>query len=149
MSIAAGITIKKLELRHVLKIAFMFGLFQALMPLFGWFGGNLIRHIFESVEYYVVAGIFFIIAGLICLCISVIYGFFLSIKVVYAVLGVWGVVGGFILAPLVFGVAPWYALVLMHNSFPLIIVYGATVCGTAIMGIGAVLIKCFDLKKTP
>ena len=61
VSIAAGITLKKLKLRNAFKIAFIFGFFQALMPLLGWCSGNAVRRIFETIEYYVVAGIFFLI----------------------------------------------------------------------------------------
>ena len=61
VSVTAGITITKIKLGHALKIALMFGLFQAIMPLIGWFSGNQIRTIFESVEYFVVTGIFFVI----------------------------------------------------------------------------------------
>ena len=61
VSIAAGITIKKLKVRKALKIAFMFGFFQAFMPVIGWFFGGMIRGILERIEYFVVAGIFFLI----------------------------------------------------------------------------------------
>ena len=61
VSIAAGVTIKKLKVWNALKIAFIFGFFQAFMPVIGWFFGGMIRGILEKIEYFVVAGIFFLI----------------------------------------------------------------------------------------
>ena len=41
VSITSGITIKRLRLHHALLIAAAFGLFQAVMPILGWWLGSL------------------------------------------------------------------------------------------------------------
>jgi len=43
VSVASGITIRNLRVRHALMIATSFGLFQAVMPIIGWFGGVWLR----------------------------------------------------------------------------------------------------------
>ena len=43
VSVASGITIGNLRVRHALMIATSFGLFQAVMPIIGWFGGVWLR----------------------------------------------------------------------------------------------------------
>jgi len=46
VSIAAGLAIPKITGRHVFRIAFHFGLFQALMPVVGWLlGAAVARHL--------------------------------------------------------------------------------------------------------
>ena len=41
VSVTKGMTLKKINLSIATKIAFLFGLFQAVMPLIGWlFGMN-------------------------------------------------------------------------------------------------------------
>ncbi len=42
VSIAAGLAIENVTPRHVFRIAFHFGLFQALMPIVGWLGGSTV-----------------------------------------------------------------------------------------------------------
>ena len=48
VAIAAGLILKRVQLRHFITIAFFFGAFQALMPLLGWVGSvyfyNFIQH---------------------------------------------------------------------------------------------------------
>jgi manganese efflux pump family protein len=41
VSITSGVTIKKMHLRHALRISGFFGLFQAIMPVAGWSVGRL------------------------------------------------------------------------------------------------------------
>lgn len=41
VSISGGLTMKKIKISNVLKIALCFGLFQALMPLIGWLAAGL------------------------------------------------------------------------------------------------------------
>jgi putative Mn2+ efflux pump MntP len=46
VSIASGLAIPKVTGRHVFRMAFHFGLFQALMPIVGWFvGASVARHL--------------------------------------------------------------------------------------------------------
>lgn len=37
VAVSSGLTMKKILIKNVLKLAFCFGLFQAIMPLIGWF----------------------------------------------------------------------------------------------------------------
>ena len=52
VSIASGIIFKKIIWRPMLSMAFLFGFFQALNPLLGWFGTDLCRNIIESVDHW-------------------------------------------------------------------------------------------------
>ena len=52
VSIASGIIFKKVIWRPMLSMAFLFGFFQALNPLLGWFGTDLCRNIIESVDHW-------------------------------------------------------------------------------------------------
>jgi len=56
-SIASGIAIKSLRIRHALTIAIWFGLFQAIMPLLGWFGGSELRSYISEIDHWVVFGL--------------------------------------------------------------------------------------------
>lgn len=40
VSVAAGLAIQRVTLRHTFRLAFHFGLFQALMPVIGWLAGR-------------------------------------------------------------------------------------------------------------
>lgn len=53
VSIASGIQLKKVKLRHALKIAFFFGFFQALMPLIGSTAGSKIKPLISGVDHWV------------------------------------------------------------------------------------------------
>jgi len=61
VSIASGIAIKNLRIRHALIIAAWFGLFQAIMPLLGWFGGKELHTFIAEIDHFVVFGLLFLI----------------------------------------------------------------------------------------
>jgi putative Mn2+ efflux pump MntP len=61
VSIASGIAIKNLQIRHALTIATWFGLFQAIMPVIGWFGGIKLRGYVSEIDHWVVFGLLFLI----------------------------------------------------------------------------------------
>ena len=48
VSITKGISLKKINLSIAIKIAFFFGLFQAIMPLIGWFLIQFLLNIFTG-----------------------------------------------------------------------------------------------------
>ena len=50
-----------------------------------------------------------------------------------------GVVIGFILLPVMFLAAPWYALVAWGHWFPLLIVYGGGILAAVLFGIGSAI----------
>jgi len=57
VSIASGVAIKKLRIHHALTIASWFGIFQAIMPLIGWFGGIRLRDALSGTDHWVVFGL--------------------------------------------------------------------------------------------
>jgi manganese efflux pump family protein len=63
VSIASGIAIKKLRIRHALTIALWFGIFQAIMPLIGWFGGVRLRDLLSGIDHWVVFGLLLFIGA--------------------------------------------------------------------------------------
>lgn len=56
VSIASGIAIKDLRIKHSLIIASWFGFFQAIMPLLGWLGGVKLQRYIEHVDHWIVFG---------------------------------------------------------------------------------------------
>lgn len=61
VSIASGLTVKHLKVRHALRIAVFFGSFQAIMPLIGWSAGFSLRDFISSVDHWVAFGLLSII----------------------------------------------------------------------------------------
>ncbi len=57
VSIASGVAIKKLEIKHALLIALSFGSFQALMPLVGWLAGLSLRDFISGVDHWIAFGL--------------------------------------------------------------------------------------------
>lgn len=54
VSIASGIAIKHLRIKHALTIALWFGVFQAIMPVLGWFAGVKLRVLVGGVDHWIV-----------------------------------------------------------------------------------------------
>ena len=53
VAIAAGLILKRVQLRHFLTIAFFFGAFQALMPLLGWAGSIYFHRFIEHYDHWI------------------------------------------------------------------------------------------------
>jgi putative Mn2+ efflux pump MntP len=53
VSIAASSTCERLRVRHALRMAGMFGLFQAVMPLAGYFAGMSVRGVISDYDHWV------------------------------------------------------------------------------------------------
>ncbi len=53
VSIASGLAIKNLRLRHALLIATFFGAFQGIMPLIGWVAGFSFRDYIAAVDHWI------------------------------------------------------------------------------------------------
>lgn len=53
VSIAAGLILKRIQLRHFLTIAFFFGAFQALMPLLGWAGSVYFYDLIANYDHWI------------------------------------------------------------------------------------------------
>ena len=52
VAIASGIIFKKVFLKPMLTMAFLFGFFQALNPFLGWYGTDLCRNIIENADHW-------------------------------------------------------------------------------------------------
>lgn len=57
VAVAAGITIPVLTFRHVFRLAWHFGLFQALMTVIGWAAGLSFRSLIEDFDHWVAFGL--------------------------------------------------------------------------------------------
>jgi putative Mn2+ efflux pump MntP len=63
VSISKGICVQKFQFGNTLKMAFMFGLFQALMPLLGFMAGKTFIREMESFDHWVAFGLLGLIGG--------------------------------------------------------------------------------------
>jgi putative Mn2+ efflux pump MntP len=63
VSIASGITIRQLHVRHALTIATWFGVFQAVMPLLGWLGGVTLNQWVSGVDHWIAFVLLAVIGG--------------------------------------------------------------------------------------
>lgn len=61
VSISCGAGFKCFDLKYALKIAFLFGLFQAVMPLAGWLLGSTFIGWFIGYTHWVAFGLLFLI----------------------------------------------------------------------------------------
>lgn len=57
VSLSSGCSMPAARPRHVLAVAFSFGLFQAFMPLAGWYGGTLFRRQIEAWDHWIAFGL--------------------------------------------------------------------------------------------
>jgi putative Mn2+ efflux pump MntP len=53
VSVSSGFSMKRIHIRHALRVAVMFGLFQAMMPVVGWFAGIKFRSFIQNVDHWV------------------------------------------------------------------------------------------------
>jgi putative Mn2+ efflux pump MntP len=63
VSITSGIILKRVHLRTFLTMAFFFGLFQAMMPLIGWFGAAQFSHLIEAYDHWIAFGLLAFLGG--------------------------------------------------------------------------------------
>lgn len=82
-------------------------------------------------------GSLFKVTGIITYFVFGLWGFIISLSIVNAVAGFWGVVIGFFIFPITFVVAPWYALISWGTWHPLMIVYGGFIIATVLHSIGS------------
>ena len=61
VSITCGIKLREIILRKYLKISIAFGLFQAIMPIIGWFAGNSIKSELEYLSKWITFFIFIVL----------------------------------------------------------------------------------------
>jgi putative Mn2+ efflux pump MntP len=63
VSIACGMAMKKVDAWPTLRMAFFFGLFQAMMPLMGWLVGSHFRTYIESCDHWIAFLILLFLGG--------------------------------------------------------------------------------------
>ncbi len=63
VAITSGTIMKKMHLRHILRIALFFGVFQALMPIIGWLGGTLFSEKIQAFDHWIAFVLLVIIGG--------------------------------------------------------------------------------------
>jgi len=61
VSIAAGTSGKLAGKRAVFRLSSHFGLFQAVMPVIGWYAGIRIAHLISAVDHWVAFGLLFFV----------------------------------------------------------------------------------------
>lgn len=63
VSIASGIIVKKHLGKMMIRMAFLFGLFQAAMPLIGWLGVSTFTSYFENIDHWIAFGLLAFLGG--------------------------------------------------------------------------------------
>ncbi len=53
VSITSGLAMRELKISKALKIAILFGLFQALMPVVGWLAGLSLTDLISSIDHWI------------------------------------------------------------------------------------------------
>jgi manganese efflux pump family protein len=63
VAVATGLTLNPLTRRHVFRMAFHFGLFQALMPAIGWLAGTAVHRYIAAFDHWIAFGLLAIVGG--------------------------------------------------------------------------------------
>ena len=63
VSIGAGLTLKTVDARQTFRLAWHFGLFQALMPIIGWLAGLSVERWIAPVDHWIAFGLLAVIGG--------------------------------------------------------------------------------------
>lgn len=84
-------------------------------------------------------GLFLQIAGVLSFIIFGLIGFAMSLQIINEVAGFWGFAIGFVLFPVVFGVAPFYALIVWGWWVPLFVNYGGLFVAAVLYTAGTAL----------
>ncbi|MBW1903379.1 MAG: manganese efflux pump, partial [Deltaproteobacteria bacterium] len=57
VSIAVGVSLGSVSFRQTFRLAWHFGLFQALMPIIGWSAGTTVRSLIEIYDHWLAFGL--------------------------------------------------------------------------------------------
>ena len=57
VSMTSGIILRKIQWDTILKMAFFFGLFQAVMPFFGWLGISFFNESIKAYDHWIAFGL--------------------------------------------------------------------------------------------
>ena len=63
VSLSSGLVIRNIKLNKALKIALAFGIFQAVMPLVGWFTSLSFRELLMQINHWIAFGLLAIVGG--------------------------------------------------------------------------------------
>ena len=63
VAIATGAALKNVSARQTFRLSWHFGLFQALMPLIGWFFGTTIEHYVKTYAHWLAFLLLFLVGG--------------------------------------------------------------------------------------
>lgn len=63
VSVVSGVIMGKNDVRNLLQMAFLFGLFQALMPLLGWVSIHYFQHSVEAYDHWIAFGLLLFIGA--------------------------------------------------------------------------------------
>ena len=63
VSIGVGLTADAVSLRKTLRLAWHFGLFQALMPIIGWLAGLSVERWISGIDHWIAFGLLTVIGG--------------------------------------------------------------------------------------
>ena len=63
VSVAAGVSLRRVSARQTFRLSWHFGLFQALMPIVGWAAGMTVQQYIEAVDHWIAFGLLLIIGG--------------------------------------------------------------------------------------
>ncbi len=62
VAIATGLRLRRVSLEQTLRMAGIFGLFQAGMPVFGWLAGAWLQHYFQAYGHWLAFGLLAFVA---------------------------------------------------------------------------------------
>ena len=57
VSVTSGIILQRIRWDIFLKMGFLFGLFQAMMPFLGWLGASRFSHLIEDYDHWIAFGL--------------------------------------------------------------------------------------------
>lgn len=63
VSVAEGAAYRQLRVRHILRMAALFGLFQGLMPVVGYLAGMALRSYIEAYDHWVAFGLLAVVGA--------------------------------------------------------------------------------------
>lgn len=52
VAITAGFQIRQLNIRHIFRLSWHFGIFQAIMPVIGWYSGQTVVRLIENYDHW-------------------------------------------------------------------------------------------------
>ncbi len=63
VALGVGVSLPTLTRRHYFRLSFHFGLFQALMPMIGWFAGRSVRQYIVDYDHWIALTLLALIGG--------------------------------------------------------------------------------------